>query len=129
MAVVVVFPDDVFTSCVEFVAPDIESTELLMRAGLALVYTAAPAGGNVMCSINGVGCSMPIPLNNCICQCPSEDNCTLWYHYYFRDGHWESVGPLTGNVNLVDGDIDAWVWGTADDQPPDLLYEEICPPF
>jgi hypothetical protein len=125
IGLIVVFPGDIQTSCVEIASDEADSTELLIRAGFDLVYTVLPSGG-VICAINGVGSTMPIPIEQCLSQCPSPDNCVAWHHWYKRGGTWQIVGRSTGNITLVNGDIDAWVWGGPNDAPPDLQYNEIC---
>jgi hypothetical protein len=125
IGLIVVFPGDIQTSCVEIGSDEADSTELLIRAGFDLVYTVLPSGG-VICAINGVGSTMPIPIEQCLSQCPSPDNCVAWHHWYKRGGTWQMVGRSTGNITLVNGDIDAWVWGGPNDAPPDLQYNEIC---
>jgi hypothetical protein len=125
IGLIVVFPGDIQTSCVEIASDEADSTELLIRAGFDLVYTVLPSGG-VICAINGVGSTMPIPIEQCLSQCPSPDNCVAWHHWFKRGGSWQVVGRSTGNITLVNGDIDAWVWGGPNDAPPDLQYNEIC---
>lgn len=125
VSLIVVFPDDILTTCVEFAGDEADSTEILIRAGLDLVHTVLPSGG-VICAINGVGSTMPVPVEQCLSQCPSPDNCVAWHHWYKRGGEWNPVGRSTGNIALVNGDIEAWVWGGENDAPPDLQYNEIC---
>ena len=126
VGLIVVFPDDILTTCVEFGGDDADSTEILIRAGVDLVYTVLPSGG-VICAINGVGSTMPVPIQQCLSQCPSPPgDCLAWHHWYKRGGEWNLVGRSTGYLALVDGDIEAWVWGGENDAPPDLRYDEIC---
>jgi hypothetical protein len=129
VALIIVLPDDILTACIEFGDDSVDSTEILMRADVDLIYMVLPSGG-VICTINGVGSTIPAPMTveQCLSECPSvtDPSCEAWWHWYKRDDQWQRVGASTGNLPLVNGDIEAWVWGGENDVPPDLRYDEIC---
>jgi len=121
---IVVFPDgvDVQTACVAFEEGEIPGTELLRRAGLALV-TQSSGLGEAVCRIDDVGCQFPG--DDCFCECLGTP-CHYWTYWYWQDGDWVYSGMGGSNRTVADGDLDAWVWGDADSRPPDIELAEIC---
>ena len=120
--VVVFGPNDVHEVCIGFAGSSISGISLLSRAGLGVVSVSEPDGGTLVCRIAEVGCSFPD--EDCLCQC--GDPCVAWHYWIWQGDGWELFdgSPTERWVEL--GDVDAWVWGTADDQPPDLSADGPC---
>lgn len=115
-------PDDVHEVCIAFSETSISGTSLLSRAGLGAVSVSEPDGGTSVCRIAEVGCAFPE--EECFCQC--GDPCLAW-HYWVWDGNgWQPYEGSPSERRVGAGDLDAWVWGTAEDIPPDLVSDGPC---
>jgi hypothetical protein len=88
---------------------------LLSRAGLSVISVSDPDGKTAICRIAEVGCSFP--QEDCLCQC--GDPCLAWHYWVWQDGGWEPFEGSPTERSITSGDLDAWVWGTADDLPPE----------
>ena len=122
--VIVFAPDDVQATCIAFSEATISGVSLLSRAGLGAITVSDPDGGVAVCRIAEVGCDFPAEA----CDCHCGDPCLGW-HYWAWDGvDWQPYEGSPASRWVGQGDVDAWVWGTADDRPPDLFQGGPCGP-
>lgn len=112
--------------CVRFGEPEIGGDELLTRGR---PETGLSFDGAV-CSIGNEGC----PSTDCFCKCADLGNCQYWAYYQWKENDWLysqwGVLAMADAVIVRDGDMQAWVWGSGDDQtgppPPQVTFDEIC---
>ena len=121
--IIVYGADDVFSSCVSFGEAELSGAELLYRAGLRVLVSAAPGVGTAICRINDVGCSFPG--EQCFCQCLGSP-CIYWNYWTWQNGDWVYSGRGAGNRAVRDGDLDAWVWGDGNTRPPTIPLGSLC---
>jgi len=121
--VIVYGADSVFSSCVSFGEAALTGAELLQRAGLRVLVSAAPGVGTAICKINDVGCSFPG--EQCFCQCLGSP-CIYWNYWTWQNGDWVYSGRGAGNRAVRDGDLDAWVWGDGNTRPPAVPLGSLC---
>ncbi len=121
--VVVLGPNQVFSTCVSFDETELTGAELLSRAGLRVVVSSAAGFGTTVCKINDIGCNFPA--EQCFCQCLGSP-CTYWNYWYWQDGGWVYSGRGAGARKVHNGDLDAWVWGDGNTAPPTISPESLC---
>jgi len=121
--IVVYGPDNVYSTCVTFSEAELPGTELLRRAGLRVVGWALPGQGEAICKIGSTGCDYPG--EECFCQCLSTP-CRYWSYWYWQNGQWIYSGRGAGSRMVRDGNIDAWVWGDGNSQPPAISSGLPC---
>ncbi len=119
--VIVVFDEgEVWTDCVAFEG-ELTGYELLERTGLSVVVKDYGGGlGSAICKIGDVGCDYPA--ENCFCRVDG----TSWRYWYWEDGGWVYSGSGASNRIVGDGDVDAWIWGMGEREPPDLDFGVLC---
>jgi hypothetical protein len=122
--VIVFGPDDVHEACIAFSETTISGVSLLSRAGLGAVTVSEPDGGVSVCRIAEVGCDFP--QEACDCQC--GDPCLGWHYWAWDGAAWQPWEGSPADRSVGSGDVDAWVWGSADDRPPALLDDGPCGP-
>ena len=122
--VIVFGPDDVHEACIAFSETTISGVSLLSRAGLGAVTVNEPDGGVSVCRIAEVGCDFP--QEACDCQC--GDPCLGWHYWAWDGAAWQPWEGSPADRSVGSGDVDAWVWGSADDRPPALLDDGPCGP-
>ncbi|MHB0857312.1 MAG: hypothetical protein ACYC5M_07050 [Anaerolineae bacterium] len=113
--VVVLAPDRVLGECVSFSEAQLSGAELLRRAGLRVVSSQSGGIGETICKIEAVGCDFPG--QDCFCQCPGA-TCNYWSYWYWENGDWVYSGRGASNRQVVNGGLDAWVWGDGKAKPP-----------
>lgn len=123
---IVVFPEgEPFAACVEFPEAELAGAEVLRRSGLRIVAAYNPGLGEAICKIEDLGCDFPG--DDCFCECQGTP-CNFWAYWYWQDGDWVYSGRGASNRTLRDGDMDAWVWGDGETQPPLLDFAALCAP-
>ncbi|MHB1294545.1 MAG: hypothetical protein ACYC4R_06070 [Anaerolineae bacterium] len=115
--VVVLSPDRVITQCVSFSESQLTGAELLRRAGLRVVTSQSGGIGETICKVEDTGCDFPG--QDCFCQCPGA-TCNYWSYWYWENGDWVYSGRGASNRQVVNGGLDAWVWGDGKTKPPDI---------
>lgn len=120
---IVVFDEgEVFTDCVTFVG-QLTGYELLERAGLSVVVKDYGGGlGFAICKIGDVGRDYPAE------SCFRTTDDISWRYWYWEDGGWIYSGSGASNRTIGDGDLDAWVWGAGETEPPSLDFAALCAP-
>ncbi|MFO7918699.1 MAG: hypothetical protein R6V13_11525 [Anaerolineae bacterium] len=114
---------DIFTECVAFEG-ELTGYELLERAGLSVVVKDYGGGlGFAVCKIEDLGCDYPA--ENCFCR--ADD--ISWRYWYWEDGGWVYSGLGASNRAVEDGDMDVWIWGKGQRQPPDMSFPTLCAPL
>ncbi len=101
--------------------------DMLLASGLEINASVGPLGAAI-CAVNEVGCFFPA--ERCFCQCEGG-RCSYWaYHFWDVETDGWRYSPLGASSRTLDhGDLELWVWRTADneDQPlPDLTWDDIC---
>lgn len=110
------------TRCVPFDAPSTTGRELLEATDLAPLFNAE-SGGAILCSLDGVGC----PTADCFCACTGSP-CHYWSYFHRTPQGWTYAGQGASARRLEPGDVDGWVWGDGSQRPPELTFDELCPP-
>ncbi len=110
------------TRCVPFDGPTLTGRELLEATDLAPRFSAE-SGGAILCSLEGVGC----PTGDCFCECTGSP-CHYWSYFHRTGEGWTYAGQGASARRLEPGDVDGWVWGDGSQRPPELTFEELCPP-
>ncbi len=122
--VIVVFDNgNVMQSCVEFTESELSGVELLRRAGFELVTDSSYGLGEAVCKINGQGCDFPG--EHCFCECMGSP-CNYWGYWNLEGSNWTYSGQGGSSHMVSNGDVDAWVWGNDDSDPPDLDFAALC---
>jgi hypothetical protein len=122
---------DVITQCIEFNGDQISGYEVLKRSNLDLNFEPN-AMGAAICRIDGEGCSYP--QDDCFCQCndlTGQTPCIYWSYWYRDGGDWRYSGFGASSRDARNGDVEGWVWSegsvsSADTEPPDLEFSDIC---
>lgn len=127
-ALVVVFGDgSVVSRCVGFNEESISGYDLLARGGFA-PRTEVTAMGASVCSIEGQGCGDG---QDCFCQCLSSP-CIYWTYWQLGPEGWRYFNMGAANTQVVDGEMQGWVWGEsqpnapAELTPPALAFADVC---
>ncbi|MGC9360746.1 MAG: hypothetical protein ACP5G7_10320 [Anaerolineae bacterium] len=123
--IVVFAADDIHEACIALDDGPASGMSLLSRAGLGVISVSDPDDGTLVCRIAEVGCSFPE--EDCLCQCGGP--CVAWHYWVWQDGGWELFEGSPTERSVERGDVDAWVWGTADALPPELSGEGPCGPL
>jgi len=123
--IVVFGADDIHEACIALDDGPATGMSLLSRAGLGVVSVSNANGETSICRIADVGCAFP--QEDCLCQC--GDACVAWHYWVWEDGGWEPFEGSPTDRSVARGDVDAWVWGTVDDLPPELTDEGPCGPL
>jgi len=115
--VVVYGADRVSQMCIAFSEAQLPGADLLRRGvGTgSVIGSVSPGVGEAICRIDDVGCNFPG--EQCFCACLGQP-CIYWSYWYWKDGAWVYSGKGAGSRVVRDGDIDAWVWGDGNSQPP-----------
>jgi hypothetical protein len=108
------------TRCVSFAENSIAGLELLTRSGLE-----ANLWGGAVCRIQDEGCDFPA--QPCFCQCKGS-SCQYWSYWHWRGDGWAYSQIGSGDYQVHNGDVDAWLWGDAQTPPVALSFAEICGP-
>lgn len=118
-ALVVAFGDgSVESRCVEFSTETITGLEALQAVGLSLEVDYNSVGAAV-CKIGNVGC----PADDCFCDSPPN----FWSYWHLVDGSWVFSQIGSGMHNLRNGDVDGWIWGVGQSNPPPpASFEQVC---
>ncbi len=123
-SLIVVFgPGDVFSSCVAFTESEISGMELVRRAGLTLVSQQVAGVGEAVCKIEEIGCNYPG--EQCFCKCLGTP-CSYWSYWTWESGAWVYAGRGAGQNMVKSGDINAWVWGDGQSEPPAVTAGGVC---
>lgn len=116
---IVVDGERVTSRCVIFDEPSISGEELLVRSGFKVSFEPSSLGAAV-CSVDTRGCSS----DDCFCDYP-----TFWGYWTAdeeSDGFTFSDSGATER-EVVDGSVDAWVYGKDGGRPPGTLSaDKIC---
>jgi hypothetical protein len=110
--------------CVALDAASVSGIHLIELAGAQdhLAYGFG-SGGQAVCRLAGVG----PPGDDCFADYPD------FWGYWHSDGRggwtWSSSGAASAQV--VDGELDAWVWGSGDSgvthaRPPSVGIDDVC---
>lgn len=111
---------DAFTDCVTFDG-EVTGYELLERAGLSVVVKDYGGGlGFAVCKIEDVGRDYPAE------SCFRTTDDISWRYWYREDGEWIYSGSGVSKRTVEDGDVEAWVWGGGDREPPDVDFAALC---
>jgi len=111
---------DRITRCISFPESSISGLELLARSGLEVV-----TWGGAVCQIGQTGCQYPS--EPCFCQC-MRPPCSYWSYWYWKDNRWMYSAIGSADHAVVDGSVEAWMWGNADTPPDAVTFKEVCPP-
>lgn len=114
---------DVLTRCVEFHENQISGLEVLLRAGLNVIYELSGTYGAAICKIENDGCDYPAEA--CFCQCPGGPNCIYWSYWHLKDGIWTYSQVGAGGYYVKNGDVEGWAWAV---ELPQITFEDICAP-
>jgi hypothetical protein len=105
-AVVVQFSEgDHVVHVVEFEGQSISGMDLLRRSGLDVLEKTG-----FVCRIGSQGCDLAA------CPCLGE----YWSYWYLRDGAWVYSNAGAAARRVVDGTVEAWVWGDGQQPPPEI---------
>jgi len=121
--IVVFSPDDVFGTCVGFSEPEISGIELLNRSGFTVLSQQVAGMGVTVCKIEETGCDFPGEA--CFCQCLGAP-CNYWSYWTYQNGAWVYSGRGATRRMVQPGEIDAWVWGDGETEPPAPSSVGIC---
>jgi len=125
VGLVVRFGDgSLFTHCVEFDENQISGLEVLLKAGLNVIYESSGPDGAAVCKIENEGCDYPA--EDCFCQCPGGPNCIYWSYWHLKDGAWEYSQVGAGGYHVSDGDVEGWAWAV---ELPQVAFDDICVPL
>jgi hypothetical protein len=113
----------VLTRCVAFDEGQINGLDLLLQAGLDVIYEVAGGAGTTVCSIEGDGCDYPA--EDCFCECPGGPNCIYWSYWHLKDGAWQYSPVGAAAYPVGDGDVEGWAWGV---ELPEVAFTDICAP-
>lgn len=108
------------TKCVAFDEHSITGLQLLQRAGFSTTLDQSSVGSAV-CSIDGGGCSST---SNCFCHYP-----VFWGYWTKDDPHkaWRFSDQGAQGRRVVDGALDAWVWGkNGGPAPKTVALDAVC---
>lgn len=108
------------TRCIAFSESSISGLELLARSGLDVI-----TWGGAVCQIGRTGCQYPS--EPCFCQC-MRPPCSYWSYWYWKQDSWMYSPIGSADHTVVDGSIEAWMWGNADTPPDAITFAEVCPP-
>ena len=108
------------TRCISFSETSISGLELLARSGLKVV-----TWGGAVCRIEQTGCQYPS--EPCFCQC-LRPPCSYWSYWYWKDNRWMYSAIGSADHGVVDGSVEAWMWGNAETPPDTISFAEVCPP-
>ena len=114
---------DIDTFCVEASIDEMSVGELMALADLDYVSVDEDEGVAV-CRIGDVGCDYPN--EDCHCDCEDGGSCVAWHFWVWEDNAWISTGRTDGDRVVASGDIVAWVFGSADAEPPIIALAEVC---
>jgi len=125
---------DEIKQCIEFNEAELSGYEVLDRSGVDL-NVEFNSMGSTICRIDGEGCTYP--QDDCFCECQDltgQIPCTYWSYWYREGGDWHYSGFGASNRTVGDGDVEGWVWsegdvGSADTEPPDVDFDDICEPL
>jgi hypothetical protein len=106
----------VFTACVSFGESSISGLELLQRSGESVDTATNPNQGTAVCKIGNVGNSS----NDCFGSMPN-----YWSYFQWGENGWEYSTQGADQILVVDGNVNAWNWGTGN-PPPVISYKNIC---
>jgi hypothetical protein len=108
----------VVEQCISFSTDKITGLEALQAAGLPLEIDYSSIGAAV-CKIGNVGC----PADNCFCDSPPN----FWSYWHLKDGNWAFSQLGAGISRVSDGDVEGWIWGPGQSNPPDQVsFNQIC---
>lgn len=118
-ALLVQFGDGSYvTRCISFDEEAISGLELLMRSGLPIV-----TWGGAVCRIDQEGCDYPA--RACFCQCQGA-SCQYWSYWHWRNDRWVYSQVGAADHLVRDGDVEAWLWGTAQVPPVAVSFAKVC---
>lgn len=113
--------DEVRTVCLRFAEETITGEDLLERSGLDVEVAHFGTLGAAVCAIGDVGC----PAGDCHCD-------ASYWSYWLRDEDaedgWVSAPVGASSREIVDGDLDARVWGDGRRRPPAIDLDTVCEP-
>ena len=112
------FATGTITRCISFSEPSISGLELLARSGLTVV-----TWGGAVCQVEQTGCQYPS--EPCFCQC-MRPPCSYWSYWYWKDDRWMYSAIGSADHNVVDGSVEAWLWGNAETPPDMITFAEVC---
>ena len=123
VGLVVRFGDgSLFTHCVEFDENQISGLEVLLKAGLNIIYESSGPEGAAVCKIENEGCDYPA--EDCFCQCPGGPNCIYWSYWHLKGGAWEYSQVGASGYYVSDGDVEGWSWAVELSQG--IAFDDIC---
>jgi hypothetical protein len=111
----------VVTRCVSFSEPGLTGAELLMRAGLSVVFDLNSSIGAGVCKIGNQGCDRG---KSCFCQCEGS-TCAYWQYFHLQSGAWKYSNLGAGVYQVSDGAVEGWAWGN-NVAPPVMSLDQIC---
>jgi len=111
----------VVTRCVSFGEPSLTGAELLMRAGLSVVFDLNSSIGAGVCKIGNQGCDRG---KSCFCQCEGS-MCAYWQYFHLQSGAWKYSNLGAGVYQISDGAVEGWAWGN-NVMPPVMSLDQIC---
>jgi len=111
----------VITRCVSFGEPSLTGAELLMRAGLSVVFDLNSSIGAGVCKIGNQGCDRG---KSCFCQCEGS-TCAYWQYFHLQSGAWKYSNLGAGVYQVYDGAVEGWAWGN-NVAPPVMSLDQIC---
>ena len=113
------------TYCVSFAGPQISGLDLLLGAGLDVVYASMGLGAMV-CQIGDTGCPDP---GRCLCACRGA-GCVYWSYWHLVDGTWQYAAQGASMYAVKPGAVEGWVWGAGSisqaTPPPPIRFEDVC---
>jgi len=111
----------VVTRCVSFSEPSLTGAELLVRAGLSVVFDLKSSIGAGVCKIGNQGCDQG---KSCFCQCEGS-TCAYWQYFHLQSGAWKYSNLGAGVYQVSDGAVEGWAWGN-NVAPQVMSLDQIC---
>lgn len=112
---------DVRKACIVFSEASVTGLDALRAAQTDPVVQAYSGQGGAVCALCGHGC----PAGSSCLTCKSPD---YWQYWRADDGAeaytYSRAGA--GSVQVTDGDVEAWRWGSGQSPPPLYTVSSLC---
>lgn len=113
------------TSCVDFSEQSLTGYQVLQYAKMSMSINASAMGVEV-CSLDGEGCT--VPQEDCFCGMNRTPQ-VYWSYWQLEGGAWKYSNLGASNITLQPGAVQAWKWGSGEDNPPPAYtFAQICAP-
>jgi hypothetical protein len=106
------------SKCISLSAEKMSGLDVLKASGLPLEISYDSSSAAV-CKIGNVGC----PVDNCFCDSPPN----FWAYWHLKDANWLFSQLGASSYSVSDGDVEGWVWGPGQSNPPtQASFDQIC---